>query len=72
MSSIGGFNIFIMEKKFASLTIFDFQAQFTDDKACMDYLSRLKWAAGFVCPKCILSIVKVIKIIFGSVQSAII
>jgi hypothetical protein len=52
MSSIGGFNIFIMEKKFASLTIFDFQAQFTDDKACMDYLSRLKWAAGFVCPKC--------------------
>ena len=41
-----------MEKRFESFTIFEFQEQFPDDKSCMDYLSNIKWAAGYVCPKC--------------------
>lgn len=41
-----------MEKRFESLTIFDFQEQFPDDKSCMDYLANIKWSEGFVCPKC--------------------
>ncbi len=41
-----------MEQQFQSLTIFDFQARFPDDRACMQYLSELKWADGYLCPKC--------------------
>ena len=41
-----------MERMFESLTIFEFQERFPDDKSCMDYLSGLQWAQGFVCPKC--------------------
>ena len=41
-----------MEKMFESLTIFEFQKRFPDDKSCMDYLSELQWANGFICPKC--------------------
>ena len=41
-----------MEKRFESLTIFEFQSQFTDDNTCMEYLAGMKWAGGFVCPKC--------------------
>ena len=49
---MGHSNITIMEKKFSSLTIFDFQNKFPDEKACMDYLSELKWANGFICLHC--------------------
>ena len=52
MSKIGHSNISIMEKRFESLTIFDFQGQFPDDKARMNYLSNVKWAGGFICPQC--------------------
>lgn len=41
-----------MEQLFQSLTIFDFQARFPDDRSCMQYLSGLKWADGYRCPKC--------------------
>ena len=41
-----------MEQQFKSLTIFDFQAKFPDDPACLSYLSELKWGDGYVCPKC--------------------
>lgn len=41
-----------MEQEFKSLTIFDFQSRFPDDRACLWYLSELKWAAGYICPKC--------------------
>ena len=41
-----------MEKKFKSLTIFDFQEQFPDDRSCLEYLADLKWKGGFVCPSC--------------------
>lgn len=41
-----------MEKRFKSLSIFDFQKMFPDDDACYEYLSEMKWEGGFVCPKC--------------------
>jgi hypothetical protein len=52
MSKFGLFNIQSMEQQFQSLTIFDFQAKFPDDRACLSYLSELKWADGYICPKC--------------------
>ena len=41
-----------MEKKFESLTIFEFQEKFPDDKACFEYLSTIKWVDGYICSKC--------------------
>ena len=41
-----------MEKKFDSLTIFEFQTRFPDDRACLAYLSEQKWGDGYRCPKC--------------------
>lgn len=41
-----------MEQKFKSLTIFEFQERFPDEKSCMNYLTELKWAKSFECPKC--------------------
>lgn len=52
MSNFGSSNKLNMEQRFKSLTIFDFQKQFPDDKACMNHLSEIKWSDGFVCPRC--------------------
>ena len=41
-----------MEAKFKSLSLFDFQKQFSDDDSCLKYLSNIKWSKGYVCPKC--------------------
>lgn len=41
-----------MESKFKSLSIFEFQKMFPDDRSCMKYLSGIKWQNGFVCKKC--------------------
>lgn len=41
-----------MEKRFASLTVFEFQARFPDDVACLAYLSEMKWGNGYRCCKC--------------------
>lgn len=41
-----------MEQRFQSLSIFDFQAKFPDDRSCLSYLSELKWRDGYVCPRC--------------------
>ena len=41
-----------MELKFKSLSIFEFQQRFPDDRSCYQYLSELRWKEGFVCPKC--------------------
>ena len=30
----------------------EFQQVFPDDAACIDYLEKLKWPTGFVCPRC--------------------
>jgi len=41
-----------MEKRFQSLSLFEFQQRFPDDQACMDYLAELKWPKGFICEHC--------------------
>ena len=41
-----------MEKRYESLTLFEFQQQFPDDQACYTHLAKLKWPDGFICEKC--------------------
>jgi hypothetical protein len=41
-----------MEKKYESLSIFEFQERFPDNDSCLSYLADIKWSKGFVCPKC--------------------
>jgi len=41
-----------MEKRYESLTLFEFQQQFPDDQACYHYLAGRKWPNGFICEKC--------------------
>jgi hypothetical protein len=41
-----------MESKFKSLSIFEFQQMFPDERSCFEYLSNLKWKDGFICKKC--------------------
>lgn len=41
-----------MEKKYKSLSVFDFQHMFPDDKSCYSYLANLKWKNGYECQKC--------------------
>lgn len=36
--------------KFSSLL--DFQQRFPNDDACMEYLEKLRWPKGFICPNC--------------------
>jgi len=52
MSNIVGVIPKYMEQRFKSLTIFEFQKRFPDEKSCMDYLTELKWANDFKCPQC--------------------
>ncbi len=52
MIKFGRSNTSIIEKRFASLTIFKFQELFPDEISCMNYLVKLKWANGFQCPQC--------------------
>ena len=33
-------------------TFQELQAWFPDDQACLNYLARLRWPDGFVCPSC--------------------
>jgi len=41
-----------MEKRYKSLSLFDFQQQFPDDASCYDYLASLKWKDGYKCERC--------------------
>ena len=41
-----------MEKKYESLTLFEFQEKFPDNDSCQEYLSELKWPKGFKCERC--------------------
>ena len=41
-----------MEKKYESLTLFEFQKLSPDDHACHKHLAQLKWPDGFICEKC--------------------
>jgi len=37
-----------MEKRFQSLSLFEFQQRFPDDETCMEYLAAIKWPDGFI------------------------
>lgn len=41
-----------MEKRFKSLSLFEFQSRFPDDESCRLYLAGLKWADGYSCSHC--------------------
>ncbi|TKT83818.1 transposase, partial [Dyadobacter frigoris] len=41
-----------MEKRFKSLSLFEFQTRFPDEDKCREYLANLKWEKGYKCPKC--------------------
>lgn len=41
-----------MEKRYKSLSIFEFQKMFPDDRSCYLYLANIKWKDGFECKKC--------------------
>lgn len=41
-----------MRKHFSSMSLFEFQEKFPDDASCLQYLSDIKFAKGFVCSKC--------------------
>ncbi len=34
------------------LDVAEFEARFATERACRDYLFRLRWADGFSCPRC--------------------
>jgi len=33
-------------------TLLDFEAMFSTEEACQDYLERIRWPNGFICPRC--------------------
>jgi hypothetical protein len=41
-----------MEKRFKSLSIFEFQKMFPDADICYMYLFDLRWEAGLICTQC--------------------
>jgi transposase-like protein len=41
-----------MEQRFKSLSIFDFQNQYSTKEQCLKYLDTIKWKDGFICKKC--------------------
>jgi hypothetical protein len=41
-----------MEKRFKSLSLFEFQTRFPDEDKCKAYLATLKWGNGYKCAKC--------------------
>lgn len=41
-----------MEKRFKSLSLFQFQAMFPDTDSCMAYLAEIKWGVSYNCKKC--------------------
>jgi len=43
---------YLMEKRYKSLSIFEFQKMFPDNQSCYKYLADMKWKDGFKCRKC--------------------
>ena len=41
-----------MKEMFTGLSIYDFQAQYGDDKSCIDSLVKMKWPKGYKCRYC--------------------
>lgn len=38
--------------EYKEMSFFEFQEQFRTDKDCFEYLKKLRWPEGFICPKC--------------------
>ena len=45
-------NIITMEARYKSLSIFEFQERFPDERSCYAHLAKLKWQRGFKCKHC--------------------
>lgn len=41
-----------MEQRYKSLSLFDFQAKFSDQDSCLSYLAESKWKDSYHCLKC--------------------
>lgn len=41
-----------MKKPYKAMSLIQFQRRFRTEAACRDYLFKLKWPEGFVCPSC--------------------
>lgn len=41
-----------MERRFKSLSLFEFQEKFPDKDSCLSYLADLKWEEGYSCCQC--------------------
>jgi hypothetical protein len=41
-----------MEKRYKSLSLFEFQRMFPDNQSCYEYLVEMKWKEGYKCKKC--------------------
>lgn len=41
-----------MSQSFKSLSLYEFQERFPDDRSCYKYLAELKWKDGYTCHKC--------------------
>lgn len=39
-------------KPYTELSLLDFQLLFPDEKSCWDYLVKIRWPQGLLCPKC--------------------
>jgi len=35
-----------------AITLFEFQKRFDSEEACMEFLEKLRWPNGFICPNC--------------------
>lgn len=42
----------IMEQRFKSLSLFEFQEKFPDSESCLSYLAEKKWENGYKCHRC--------------------
>lgn len=41
-----------MEAKYKSLSVFEFQDKFPNEKSCLEHLALLKWQNGYICKRC--------------------
>jgi transposase-like protein len=48
---LGGIDVPIAGRDYPR-TLREFNVWFVDEAACLDYLARLRWSGGFVCPAC--------------------
>jgi len=45
-------DIMFTKRELFMLSVIEFQRQFPDEEACLNYFYKTRWPDGFVCPKC--------------------